>query len=129
MQKVLVDQFVFPGGLQVQPAPGPERSKVSAGFVNTNPETRAARFLEEATKVQEFLKGLPGFVEGFLYEKKGGEGSYNYFTTAVWENAEAFENAKKAVAAEYKRQGYDPEKVRIELRIERERSVYERSPY
>jgi heme-degrading monooxygenase HmoA len=104
MQKNLVDQFVVP-------------------------EESRTRFLEAAQKVQRFLKGLPGFVEGFLYEKKEGEGRHNYVTTAVWENAEAFENATKAVAAEFKRQGYDLEKTRRELRIERERSLYERSPY
>ena len=104
MQKILVDQFVVP-----------EESK--------------ARFLEAAQRVQSFVKGLPGFVEGFLYEKREGEGRHNYFTTVVWENEVAFENARKAVAAEYKRQGYDPEQVRRELRIERERSVYERSSY
>jgi heme-degrading monooxygenase HmoA len=104
MQKILVDQFVVP-----------EESK--------------ARFLEAAQKVQRFLKSLPGFVEEFLYEKKEGEGRHNYITTAVWENQEAFENAAKTVATEFKRQGYDPEQTRRELRMERERSVYERSPY
>src|SRR5262249_61804204 len=35
----------------------------------------------------------------------------------------------KRLLRNIKRQGYDPEQVRRELRIERERSVYERSSY
>jgi len=62
------------------------------------PEESKAEFLEGAHKSQSFIRTLPGFVEGFLYEKKDGENRYNFLTTAVWENEEAFENAKKAVA-------------------------------
>jgi heme-degrading monooxygenase HmoA len=79
--------------------------------------------------VQSFLKTLPGFVEGFLYEMKGGQSRYNYMTTAVWENLEAFESARKAVATEFQRQGFDPQETRKKLKIEGERAVYERSPY
>jgi heme-degrading monooxygenase HmoA len=104
MQKVLIDTFVVP-------------------------EESSAQFLDRARKVQSFLKALPGFVEGFLYENKEGESRYNYMTTAVWENEEAFENAKKAVAAEFKKQGVDPREATKKLNIESVRAVYERSPY
>jgi heme-degrading monooxygenase HmoA len=104
MQKVLIDKFVVP-----------EESK--------------AQFLERSRTVQSFIKTLPGFVEGFLYEKKDGESRYNYVTAAVWESEDAFENASKAVAAEHKRQGYDPQEARKKLRIESERAIYEKSPY
>jgi len=104
MQQVLIDTFIVP-----------EESK--------------APFLERARKVQSYLKTLPGFVEGFLYEMRDGESRYNYMTTAVWENVEAFENAKRAVATEFKRQGLDPQETRKKLKIEGERAVYERSPY
>jgi len=50
-------------------------------------------------------------------------------TTAVWETEEAFDNARKAVAAEFKRQGYDPQKARKKLKVESERGVYGRTPY
>src|ERR1700747_2999034 len=104
MEKILIDKFIVP-------------------------ETSKASFLESARKVQSFLKTLPGFVEGFLYEKREGEGRYNFMTTAGWENETAFDNARKSVAAESKRQAVDPEKAMKELRIERERAVYERSHY
>ena len=104
MQKVLIDRFFVP-----------EESK--------------APFLDRAHKVQNFLKTLSGFVEGFLYEKRDGESRYNYMTTVVWENEEAFENAKKTVSTEFERQGFGLQETRTKLKIESERAGYERSPY
>lgn len=104
MEKVLIDTFVVP-----------EESK--------------AAFLDVARNVQLFLKSLPGFVEGFLFEKKDGDSRYNFLTTAVWRDEAAFENARQSVAAEFQRNGFDPQETIRRLQIERLRSVYERSPY
>ena len=104
MEKVLIDTFIVP-------------------------EESTAAFLEAVRKSQSFIRTLPGFVEGFLYEKKDGESRYNFLTTAVWENEVAFENAKRAVAIEYQKQGFNPQETRRKLKIESERSIYERSSY
>jgi heme-degrading monooxygenase HmoA len=104
MERVLIDTFVVP-------------------------EDSKAAFLERTRKVQGFIRTLPGFVEGFLYEQKDGESRYNFLTTAVWENDEAFENAKRAVAIEFQKQGFNPQETRKQLKIEGVRSTYERSPY
>jgi hypothetical protein len=50
-------------------------------------------------------------------------------TTAVWDSERAFNDAKSAVATEFSKEGNDPQKVMKELKIERERAVYERSQY
>jgi heme-degrading monooxygenase HmoA len=89
MQKVLIDIFLVP-------------------------EQSRDLFLARARAVQSLLKTLPGFVEGFPFEKKEGTSRYNYMTTAVWETAEALENAAKAAAAEFKRRGFDPQPSRNE---------------
>lgn len=104
MEKVLIDTFVVP-----------EESK--------------AAFLEASRKAQSFLRTLPGFVEGFLYEKKEGESRYNFLTIAVWKDEEAFENAKRSVALEFQKRGFNPQETRKKLKIESVRSVYERSSY
>jgi heme-degrading monooxygenase HmoA len=104
MEKVLIDTFIVP-----------EESK--------------AAFLERARKVQSFIRTLPGFVEGFLYEKKDGESPHNFVTTAVWESEEAFENAIRVVAIEFQKQGFNREEATNTLKIESVRSTYERSPY
>ena len=104
MQKVLIDTFVVPD------------------------ESRSA-FLEKTTQAQNFLKTLPGFVEGFIYEKTDGESRFNIMTTAVWESQDAFENARKATAAEYQKSGFNPKETITKLKIESSRAVYNRSPY
>src|SRR5690348_10083359 len=73
MEKVLIDKFIVP-----------EESKAS--------------FLEAARKSSTFVRTLPGFVEGFVYEKVDGDGRHNVITTAVWASEEAFANAKQAAA-------------------------------
>jgi len=64
----------------------------------------------ELRKVQSFLRAFPGFVEELLYEKKDGESRHNFLTTAIWESEEAFENAKRAIAIEFQKPGFDPRK-------------------
>jgi heme-degrading monooxygenase HmoA len=93
------------------------------------PEESKQAFLERARIVQSLLKSLPGFVEGFIYEKRDGQSPWNFVTTAVWKNEEAFENAKKAVAAEFQRQGFNFQEMTTRLRIESVRATYDRSPY
>jgi len=79
--------------------------------------------------VQRFMKPLPGFVEGFIYEQRAGTSQHNVLTIAVWEDEQAFENAKQAVASENQRQGINPQEVTKQLGIEFTRAVYARTPY
>jgi len=93
------------------------------------PEESKAEFLEGTRKIQSFIRTLPGFLEGFLHEKQDGESRHTFLTTAVWENEEAIENAKRAVAIEHQKQGFNPQETRQRLKIESVRSTYARSPY
>ena len=104
MEKVLIDIFIVP-----------QESK--------------AEFLEQTRKVQTFIRSLPGFVEGYIYEQKTGESHYNFLTTAVWESEAAFDNAKGMAAREYQRLGFNPQETTKKLGVEVIRSSYERSPY
>ena len=104
MQKVLVDAFVVP-----------EESK--------------SALLDQSRQVQEFLRTLPGFVEGFLHEKIDGNGRFNVVTTAVWESDAAYENARKLAAEMFQRTGFNPQEMMKQLKIEVERAICHRSPY
>jgi len=104
MEKVLIDSFVVP-----------EESK--------------AAFLEAVRESARILRALPGFVEGFIYERTEGESRFNVMTIAVWQSGEAFENAKKAAMTEFQKVGFNPQETIKRLRVEMERAVYERSPY
>ena len=74
------------------------------------PEESKAAFLERTQKVQSFIRTLPGFVDGFLYQKKDGESRHNFLTTAVWENEAAFENAEGPSPPNFKRKASIPRK-------------------
>jgi len=93
------------------------------------PEESKARFLEEVHKSATFLRILPGFVEGFVYEKTDGESRHNVVTTAVWQDEEAFLNAKKSAAEGFKKIGFNPPEIMKNLNVEIERAVYRRSSY
>ena len=104
MEKVLIDLFVVP-------------------------DESMAAFVEQTREVQRFVRALPGFVEGYFYEKKAGDNRYNVLTLAVWKNEAAFENAKQAVADEFRKQDFDRQAFIKKLNIEVTRSVYDRQPY
>jgi len=93
------------------------------------PEESKARFLEQVHKSATFLRTLPGFVEGFVFEKTGGESRHNVVTTAVWQDEEAFQNAKKSAAEGFQKIGFNPPKILKNLNVEIERAVYRRSSY
>jgi heme-degrading monooxygenase HmoA len=92
------------------------------------PEESRARFLEEVHKSATFLRTVPGFVEGFVYEKDG-ESRHNVVTIAVWKDEEAFQNAKKSAAEGFKKIGFNPPEIMKNLNVEIERAVYRRSSY
>lgn len=103
MEIVLIDKFIVP-----------EESKVA--------------FLTEVRKSSAFLRTLPGFIEGFVYERADGR-SHNVVTTAVWKDEEAFQNAKESAAEEFQRIGFNPAEIMRVLKVEIERGIYRRSAY
>lgn len=105
MEIVLIDTFIIPRG-----------SKDA--------------FLARARRVQDFVKTLPGFIEGFVYEQcNNGESQHHILTIAVWESEEAIEHAKRAVAEKNHQQGINLQEVTTQLGIELTRAVYDRTPY
>ena len=93
------------------------------------PEESLSPLLEASRTIQGILKTLPGFVEGFVYEKRSGGGPYNIVTTAVWESEEVYNAAKTAAAAAFQAIGLNPPEIMRALNLQIERGVYARSPY
>ena len=93
------------------------------------PEESKAAFLAEVRKSSAFLRTLPGFVEGFVYESIDGGNRHNVVTTAVWKDEEAFQNAKKSAAEGFRKIGFNPPEIMKNLKVEIEKGVYRRSPY
>lgn len=93
------------------------------------PEESKAAFLAEVRKSSAFLRTLPGFVEGFVYESVDGGNRHNVVTTAVWKDEDVFQNAKRSAAEEFQRIGFNPPEIMKKLKVEIERGIYRRSPY
>ena len=85
--------------------------------------------IAKAGESTKFLRALPGFVEGYIFDKIAGDGRFNVITTAVWKDQVAFEDAKKAAAEEYRRIGFNPQEIMAKLDVTIERAVYRRMPY
>ena len=93
------------------------------------PEESMAAFREETGKIQEFISGLPGFVEGYVFEKKSGQSRYNVLTTVVWKDPEAMEAAIKSAQAHFQKIGFNPGEIMKRLNVEGVRSTYTGHPY
>ena len=93
------------------------------------PKESMSEFLKAVHDSSSFLRTLPGFVEGFVYQNTDGSGRQNIITTAVWANEEAFQNAKQAALAEFQKRGFNPPEIMKRLRVEIERGVFSRSLY
>jgi len=48
------------------------------------PEEAKAKFLEEVHRSAALLRTLPGFVEGYVYERTDGESRDNIMMSAAW---------------------------------------------
>ena len=93
------------------------------------PENSKSALVERAKESARFLRTLPGFVEGYIYERTSGDSSHSIVTTAVWEDEAAFENARKSAAAEFQRRGFNPQEIMSKLNVTVQRGIYQRSPY
>jgi steroid delta-isomerase-like uncharacterized protein len=81
-------------------------------------------FYERMRINRNFIKNLPGFIEDAVYEHTDEKGNLICITVAKWESKQAVDEAKQAVQAEYKRQGFDPAQMFEQLGILMERAIY-----
>lgn len=88
------------------------------------PEKARETFINRMNINRNLLKTLPGFIEDTAYEKTAGDSKFNYITIAVWESEEAITNAKKTVASQYEKEGFNLPEFIMENGIIMERAVY-----
>ncbi len=89
------------------------------------PEKSKSEFSAKVKQSADYLRTLPGYVEGFVYEKTEGDSPHNLVTTAVWESEEAFGPARKAAAAHFQQVGFNPQEVVKRLEVEMKRAFIE----
>jgi len=93
------------------------------------PEASRSALVGKAKEIAGILRTLPGFVEGFIYERVSGDSLHSIVTTAIWQDQAAFDNARKLAAAEFQRKGFNPQEIMAKLNATVSRAVYQRSPY
>ncbi len=97
------------------------------GFVV--PEDSREEFLARVQFSADYIRTLPGFVEGYVHQRTAGDSRFDVVTTAVWESDEAIQNAKSSVAAFYQKAGFNPQDIMKRLGVRIERAEYQRKPY
>lgn len=100
MQQVLIDKFFVPANAKEE-------------------------FIQRMNYNGEFIKKLPGFVKGEVYENTDDNGNITCVTVNVWEKEVFFEKTKDAVQVEFKRIDFNPAVFYQRLHIKLERGIYQ----
>jgi predicted ester cyclase/heme-degrading monooxygenase HmoA len=88
------------------------------------PAAAIEAFRERVQINRNFIKKLPGFIEDAAYEYTGNDGNLIYITVALWQSQEVLNNAKEAVQAEYKKEGFNAAEMFKKLNITVDRGIY-----
>jgi heme-degrading monooxygenase HmoA len=75
------------------------------------PRQAREEFLEKVRATHGLLRSQAGFVEDAILEQASGPGEFNFVTIVEWENAEAMEPARRAVAALHEQMNLDPREM------------------
>jgi heme-degrading monooxygenase HmoA len=86
----------------------------------TVPASYRTDFVTRMVSAQEFLHALPGFITQTTYERIDADGNSIFLTATVWKDKAAIDNAQEALAAEYKRTGFDRVAFNKKMNIKRE---------
>jgi steroid delta-isomerase-like uncharacterized protein len=123
------DQLGFLQQLGVVPAnPGAANSDEAPRFIDKFfiPAAAIGEFHERTKINRDFLRTLPGFINDVVYEHPDENGNLICITVAEWASMEAVNNAKAAVQAEYKREGFNPAEMLQRLNITMDRGIYKK---
>jgi predicted ester cyclase len=129
--KVLTDRVHFLQELEILPADinvviNKKAHKDQVNFIDKFfvPAGAIKEFKERVTINRAFIKKLPGFIEDAAYEYADKDGNLIFITVALWKNSEALNNAKEAVQAQYKKEGFDAPAMFKRLGITADRGIY-----
>jgi predicted ester cyclase len=132
--RVQTDRLGFLQALGVVPAnPAALAAKTSPDKVSfidkfVIPAAAVKEFSERMRINRAFVRHLPGFIDDAAYSYTDSEGNYICVTVAQWASKAAVNNAKEAVQAEYKRQGFDMPAMLKRLNITMDRGLYTQLP-
>ena len=77
-------------------------------------------FLARVHETHETLRTQAGFLRDAILEQTSGPGEFNFVTIVEWENSDAIEGARRAVAALHQKMKFDARAMinRLEIRAD-----------
>lgn len=93
------------------------------------PTDKKDAFLAQTDIARDVVKQLDGFVEGHTYELQGDAEQFNILTVVIWQDKQAYENARARVAHEYEQRGFNPLKTVQTMGVQMVRAIYKRTSY
>jgi|GEM_PF-4318774 len=92
------------------------------------PPAGQAEFRARMNSNRRFIRQLPGFVADAAYEHSDEQANLVCITIAKWASPQALEQAKAAVQAHYRQQGFQPAEMMARLHISLDRAMYHEVP-
>jgi heme-degrading monooxygenase HmoA len=84
------------------------------------PAHARGEFLTKVHATHEVLRTQAGFVRDAILEQTSGPGEFDFVTIVEWENSDAIEGARRAVAALHQKMSFDAQAMinRLEIRAD-----------
>lgn len=88
------------------------------------PAAARDEFMARILNIREILDGMKGCCQNLVLEQVSGPGEFNVVTIVEWEDANALEKAKTAVAARYTEMNFNPQETMARLGIKADMANY-----
>jgi heme-degrading monooxygenase HmoA len=102
-------------------------NKIVVGKIEV-PQKSIEAFRKQLHVTPNYLKKLPGFVTGEMYEMTDDSGTLHVLSITTWDNQSSFDNAQKKLAAFYKEINFDRMAFREKLNITADYALYVETP-
>jgi heme-degrading monooxygenase HmoA len=83
-------------------------------------------FLDKVHATHAVLRTQPGFVRDAILEQSSGPSEFNFVTIVEWENSNAIDGARRAVAALHQRMNFDAQAMISRFGIRADIANYKR---
>lgn len=90
----------------------------------TVPVASRKEFIERVGINRKIICTIPGFIQDNIYERTSENGDFEFVTVAIWASRAALDQAKEAVQAAYRQEGFNPAAMMERLGITMDRGIY-----
>lgn len=97
--------------------------KIVIGKIDV-PKKSIEAFRKQVYVTPNYLKKLPGFVTGEMYEMTDDAGTLHVMSITTWDNEQSYTNAQKKLADYYKEINFDRMAFREKLQITADYALY-----